>query len=215
MNLLKQPSILRGVSLSATVLLCVLLKFVMAQKGASNGLVKRKPSVELKASTTLLTYPCPPDWYSISRSCPSTADLQVSLTAVTKDFNKQSVYAYTVSGGRVVGEGSKVIWDLSEAGPGIYAAVVEVQDNKKHRARSTVNVTLRNCGDCVNPMPCPTMVVACYDEVKAGTPITCKVVLSTAIWRAPAAYEWSAQSSSGEDLSGRINSRGTYNFNCH
>lgn len=109
MNRLKQPSIPRIIFHFFTSLLCVLLVSVLAQ----NGVLKKKPSVELQASTTLITYPCPPDGHSISRSCPSTADLHVVLTAVTKAFNKQPVYVYTVSGGRVVGEGSKVTWDLS------------------------------------------------------------------------------------------------------
>jgi hypothetical protein len=211
MKLLKQSSISRIICRSGTALLCVLLGSAMALKAASTGLLKTKPSVELQVSKTLLTYPCQPDWYSSSRSCPSTADLQVVLTAVAKDFNKQSVYAYAASGGRIVGEGSKVTWDLSEAGPGIYAATVEVQDNKKHRALSTVNVTVQNCRDCVNSEPCPApIVVTCYDEVKAGTPITCKVVVGPAIWRAPAAYEWSTRDSTGEDASERISGRGTY-----
>jgi hypothetical protein len=183
----------------------------MAPKAASTGLLKTKPSVALQVSKTLLTYPCQPDWHSSSRSCSSTADLQVALTAVTSDFNKQSVFAYAASGGRIVGEGSKVTWDLSEAGPGIYAATVEVQDNKKHRAVSTVNVTVQLCGDCVNSEPCPAPIfVSCYDEVKAGTPITCKLVIGPAIWRAPPTYEWSVRDSSGEDLSERISLRDTY-----
>jgi hypothetical protein len=212
MNFLKQRSSLRILLLSATTLLCAFLGSVLPENGASRGLVRTKPAVELQVSKTLLTHPCQPDSHSISRACPSTADLQVALTVVTKDFNKPSVYAYAVSGGRIVGEGSKVTWDLSAAGPGLYAVTVEVQDNnKKHRALSTANVTVQNCEDCVNSEPCPApIVVTCYDEVKEGTPITCKVVVGPAIWRAPAAYEWSARDSSGGDLSERISRQGIY-----
>ena len=92
MNLLKQSSSLRVICLCAGSLLCVLLASVLAPNGASNGLVKTRPSVDLRASTTLITNPCPPGAYSGSRSCPSTADLQVALTAITKAFNKQSVF---------------------------------------------------------------------------------------------------------------------------
>lgn len=211
MDFLKGPSIRRSALLSALALLCVLLASVTARNGASHDLLKTKPLVELQASKTLLTYPCQFDWHSISGSCPSTQHVQVTLTTLTKNFNKQSVYAYAVSGGRVVGEGSKVTWDLSAAGPGLYAATVEVQDQKKHRAIATVNVTVRVCGDCVNSEPCPVpTVVNCYDEVKAGTPITCKVVVGQAIWRAAAAYEWSVRDSTGADLFERIRAQGTY-----
>src|SRR5438552_2162915 len=100
MKSFKQRSGLRIVSLSATSLLCVLLASVMAEKASSNGLLKKKTSVVLQASTTKITYPCPPGGHSISRSCPSTADFQVALTAIAKDFNKPPLYAYAVTGGR-------------------------------------------------------------------------------------------------------------------
>lgn len=209
MNVLKQLSSLRIVSCLTTSLLCVLLASAITPGGASNKLLKKKPSVELQASTTLITYPCPPSGRSASGSCPATADFQVALRAVTKTSNKQSVYSYTVTGGRVVGEDSKVIWDLSGAWPGSYTATVEVKDKKKHRASSSVTVKLVPCPDCVAcDLWCPTIVVSCYDEVKIGTPITCKAVVEAARPSDPITYEWSARDSSGEDLSGRINGRG-------
>jgi hypothetical protein len=179
---------------------------MMAQQGSANGLLKKKPSVVLQASTTKITYPCPPDFYSISRSCPSAADLQVGLTSIAKDFNKQPLYAHTVTGGRVVGEGSRVTWDLSEVGPGIYTATVEVKDTKKHHALSSVNVTIANCADCVDSFMCPTLVVTCYDRVMAGTLAVCKVTMMPSSDRV--AYEWSVNASSGDDLSERISKRG-------
>jgi hypothetical protein len=60
MNSLKQRSGIRITFRLATSLLCVLLASVMAQKGSSNGLLKKRPSVVLQASTTLITFPCPP-----------------------------------------------------------------------------------------------------------------------------------------------------------
>ena len=206
LNFLKQRSRFRLISLAATALLCVLLASGMAQKG-SNGLLKKKPSVVLQASTTLITLPCSESSQSISRSCPYTINSQVALTAVTKNFNKQILYAYTVGGGRVVGEGSQVTWDLGGVWPGIYTATVEVQDHKKHRALSSVTVKIVNCGDCVNSFHCPTIVVTCYDEVKAGTPATCKVVVRPS--SDLITYEWFARDSSGEDLSVRVSGRGT------
>jgi hypothetical protein len=83
MNFLKQRPGLRITFLLATSVFCVLLASVMAPQGLSNGLLKRKLSVVLQASTTLITYPCAPDWHSSSRTtCPSTADFQVALTAL-------------------------------------------------------------------------------------------------------------------------------------
>lgn len=208
MNFRKQPPILRMIFVSATALLCLLLSSVMAQIGSSHGLLRKKPSVELQASTTLITYPCPPSDHSLSGSCPSIASLQVGLTAITEAFNKQADYLYRVTGGRVVGEGRKVTWDLSEVGPGVYTATVEVQDNKKHRALSSVEVTIRNCRDCVISDWCPLIMVTCYDQVKAGTPVTCKVAVAP--WLNAITLEWSVRDSNGENLSGRISRRDRY-----
>ena len=125
-------------------------------------------------------------------------------------FNKQARYAYKVTGGRVVGDGSKVIWDLSGDGPGVYQARVDVEDTRNRRADASVTVTLASCGDCVNIEPCPTLVVKCYDQVKVGTAGVCKVVMGpfSNLVSHVVTYEWSVNSSSGEDLSKRISDRG-------
>jgi hypothetical protein len=196
----------RVIVLSASV--CILLATVTNQIVASNGLVKSKPSVELHASKTLITYGCPRGMHSHSGSCPPIYDVNVALTSITKDFNKQALYVYTVTRGRIVG--SNVVWDLSEAAPGIYTATVEVRDNKKHRALSSVTVTIAMCGDCVHDgLPCPMFFVTCYDQVKAGTPITCKVTVHPGTKSSPITYEWSARSSNGKSLSESISGSGT------
>ena len=206
MSFLKRRFGQRIISVPATPLLCVLLITVAAQKGVAKGLLTSKPSVELQASTTKITYPCPPGFLSKFRSCPSTPSFQVALTSTAKDFNKQPAYVYSVTAGRVVGEGDKVTWDLSEFGPGVYTASVEVHDNKKHRALSSVSVTITHCEDCVERWLCPTLVVDCYDQVRAGTLAVCIVMMqpSSNLFT----YEWSVNSSSGEDLSERISRRG-------
>lgn len=206
MNFLKRRFGSRIISLSATPLLCALLIAVVAQKGVSKGLLTKKPSVELQASTRKITYPCPPGFLSMSRTCPSTADLQVGLMSIPRDFSKQPTYIYTVAAGRVVGEGDKVTWDLSEVEPGVYTATVEVRDNKKHRALSSVIVTITICKDCVDRWFCPTLAVDCYDQVKAGTLAVCIVRMQAS--SSPVTYEWSVNASSGEDLSERISRRG-------
>ncbi len=206
MNFLRQRSGLRVISLAATSTLCILLASVMTQNGSSTGLLKKKPSVVLQSSTTKITYPCPPDFYSISRACPSTADFQIGLTSIPRDFSKQPAYAYTVAAGRIVGEGIKVTWDLNDVGPGLYTATVQVRDNNKHRAVSSVTVTITNCGDCIDRWVCPTMVVTCYDQVKAGTLAVCTITMRPS--SELVTYEWSVNASSGEDLSGRISRRG-------
>ena len=131
--------------------------------------------------------------------------------AAAAGFGKQPSYVYTVSGGRIVGEGSKVAWDLSENGPGYYTATVEVQDKQKQRGVASVTVVLQNCADCsTGDCECPTLAVDCYKQVKAGTPITCIVRMSMSRTQAqkPLTYEWTVRDWNGPDVSERISGRG-------
>jgi len=193
---------------SAMALLCALLASIMIQVRASDHLAGKGPSVELRASRTSITFPCPPCMHSRSRSCAADFDPRVKLTAIADGFNKQVVYKYSVTGGQVVGEGSEVIWDLSNWGPGFYQATVEAQD-KKHSASAPLTVTISNCGDCATgDCHCPMIVVNCYDTVKAGTPIICKPTLIGA--RSRTTFEWSARASNNEDLSKTIRKTDEY-----
>jgi hypothetical protein len=209
MKFLKLSSGLRAVFIFGALVLSVVLPAVMARPEVSNRLGGKKPSVVLQASKTSITYPCPPGFHTTSRSCPTKPDMQVPLTAVAEGFSKPT-YSYSVGGGRIIGEGSNVTWDLYDAGPGFHQAIVEVQDNKKHRALSSVDVKVAFCDDCVTSMPCPLVFVTCYDRVNAGTPITCKVVAGSRSDPGPLTFEWSARDSSGGDLGERISARGSY-----
>lgn len=207
MKLLKLRMGFRTSFLSATSLFCIVLTTGMVEDGSSNELSRNKPSVVLQASTTSITLPCPAIDFSISGSCPQTADPQVSLLSTTRDLNKQSLYTYTVTEGRVVGEGSKVTWDLSNVGPGLHTATVEVKDNKKHRAFASVIVKIVNCPDCVpNCGLCPQISMACPDEVEPGTPVTFSVAVGGPGDLASA--KWSVRDANGKDLSGRISGQG-------
>jgi len=199
------------VFLTTGPLVCVLLAFILTEISSADGLWMTKGSVVLHASRTLLIYPCPPGDRSVSGSCPTKLEFDVTLTSEAKDFHKQATYVYTVTAGRVVGEGSEVTWDLGRAGPGIYTAAVEVRDSHKKPARSSVTVKVSPCSDClILDFPWPTIVVTCNDTVKAGTPITCKVGVGPSTGPSVSAYKWSARSSKGEDLSDRLNSNGRY-----
>ena len=210
MKFLRLSSSLRTVFIVGAAVLGVLLPAVMARHEASNGFLGKKPSVVLQASKTSVTHPCPPGSHSTSRSCPTTVDMQVALTSVAKGFSKPT-YSYNVGGGRIIGEGSNVTWDLSQAGPGFFRAIVEVQDNKKHRAVASVDVTFQNCADCIHEEPCMVPIfVTCYDKVNAGTPVTCRVVIGRRVEPGRFTFEWSARDSSGNDLAERISRRGEY-----
>jgi hypothetical protein len=195
---------------SAISFLCAVVVSAMIHVRASNDL-DGKPSVDLRASRNSITYACPPGTLSLSRSCPTEFEARVSLRAFATGFNKQAAYSYSVNGGQILGEGSEVTWDLSRAEPGSYTVTVEVSDSRKHRATTFTNMNVALCRDCVpDCFPCPMFFVSCYDSVNAGTPITCKVVLTPGARFNPTGYEWSARASNDEDLSPRIRRSGEY-----
>lgn len=194
--------------LATALLLEALFAGAISQSASSSVLLGGKPTVALQASKTSITIRCPPGSRSISNSCPTDPDLQIRLTSTARD-GKQPRFVYTVGVGRILGDGPSVIWDLNQVSPGDYTATVEVRDNQKRHAVSSVTVRLANCTDCVHHHEnfCLPISVMCYDEVNAGTPITCKVVIPRS---AEFKYVWSVYGYSGEDLSGRLKSRDTY-----
>ena len=141
---------------------------------------KREPAVlpnqppvisAFAASASTVTLPCPPDM--TSTTCPTTANASLGLATTASDPDGDTLlYSYTVTGGRVTGEGANVTWDLSGVNPGTYTATVEVDDGCGCITSSQTTVTVANCSDCVKPQPpCPTVAVSCPDTADPG-PIT-------------------------------------------
>jgi hypothetical protein len=205
----------------AIVVLCVVFAPAMNEVWASHDLAGMKPSVELHASRTSITLPCPTSMHSISGSCPETFDASVSLNVAAEGFGQRAVYKYSVTVGHIVGEGSRVSWDLAGIGPGYCVVKVDVSDGGKRQTTASLTVTISQCGNCVITcdLPCPTIAVTCYDQVKAGTPITCKIYAqggspkcnATVGWSPEhPRYKWSVRSSNGDDLSETITSKDQY-----
>ena len=115
--------------------------------------------------------PCPTG--TSSPSCSSTGN-EVQLNANATDENNDTLlYTWSVSGGRVTGEGRSVAWDLSGVANGTYTATVEVNDGNQHTANASATVTVSDCTGCVPPPPpCPVVTVSCTDSVDVGSPIT-------------------------------------------
>src|SRR6476469_7591489 len=129
MSFVKQGIGLRSIVLAISFL-CAVVAWAGIYAQASNDLYG-KSSVELRASRTSIAYPCPPCMHSATRTCPTEFEPRVQLSATSLGFDKRVAYIYAVTGGRIVGEGSQVTWDLGYSGPGLYTAAVEAQD-KKH-----------------------------------------------------------------------------------
>jgi len=113
------------------------------------------------------------------------------LTANFTDADNDTLlYTWSVTGGKLTGEGKAVSWDLSGVANGTYTATVSVNDgNPTHTVTSSVTVTVADCTGCVPP--CPTVSVSCPSEVDQGSPIPFTASVAGGPANATATYNWS------------------------
>lgn len=93
------------------------------------------------------------------QTCNESTMINVSTLAVDPD-NDPLVYNYTVSGGRIVGSGKDVQWDLSGVSPGTYTITAGVDDGCGLCGQTqTKTITIAEC-KCVQECPaCPDISV--------------------------------------------------------
>ena len=102
-------------------------------------------------SDTTITLPCPPGTSSTSGACNDSTTISVA-TRATDPENDVLTYNYTVSGGRIVGTGANVQWDLSTATAGTYTITTGVDDGCGVCGRTdTQTITIAACPDCAPP----------------------------------------------------------------
>ena len=164
--------------------------------------INQPPTVSsVTPSMSSVLRPCPPG--TSSTTCTPTAS-EVTLVANASDVdNDQLLYTWSVTGGRLSGEGRQVTWDLTGVANGTYTATVEVNDGNQHTANGSATVTVADCPGCVEPpKPCPNVSVSCPSDVEAGQPIT--FTASVTGEGGPWTYNWSVSAgtiSSGQGTS--------------
>jgi len=111
-------------------------------------------------SDTTITLPCPPGRRSRSGGCNDSSTISVATSASDPE-NDVLTYNYTVSGGRVIGTGANVQWDVSSLQPGTYTLTTGVDDGCGVCGRTdTKTITVENCPDCEIICTCPTLSVS-------------------------------------------------------
>lgn len=85
---------------------------------------------------------------------PTSSTVQLTANATDPDGDTL-LYTWTTTGGRIVGDGPNVTWDLSGVSPGTYTANVEVDDGCGCMAFSSTTVTVDTCGCVAAPTPVP------------------------------------------------------------
>ena len=147
--------------------------------------------------------PCPPP--TSSTTCTPTGSEVTLVANATDPDNDQLLYTWSVTGGRLSGEGRQVTWDLSGVANGSYTATVEVNDGNQHTANGSTTVTVADCTGCVAPPPpCPTVSVSCPTDVDPNSPITFTASVSGGAEGATFTYNWSVSAgtiSSGQGTS--------------
>jgi hypothetical protein len=111
-------------------------------------------------SDTVITLPCPPGRRSRSGACNDSSTVSIATTA-TDPENDVLTYNYTVSGGRILGTGANVQWDLAGVQPGTYTITTGVNDGCGICGKTdTQTIRVEDCPDCIIPCECPTISVS-------------------------------------------------------
>lgn len=135
---------------------------------------------------------------AVVRAC---ADAHALLTAAGRSSSGAPLrYRWTVNGGRLTGQGPNPSWDLAGLQPGVYQAVVEVDEgNQDCVAFSSVSVVML---DCPPPPPvCPTVSVVCPEAVTENAPLTFTAQLAGGTPGITATYNWTV--SAGRVIDGQ------------
>ncbi|HEU4833761.1 MAG TPA: Ig-like domain-containing protein, partial [Pyrinomonadaceae bacterium] len=182
-----------------------IVQFWAGRRNARIAPIINQPPVVASVSPSIASIlrPCPPP--TSSTSCTPTGS-EVTLVANASDpDNDQLLYTWSVSGGRLSGEGRQVTWDLSGVTNGSYTATVEVNDGNQHTASGSTTVTVADCPGCVPPPPpCPVVSVSCPSDVEPNAPITFTASISSGAPGATYTYNWSVSAgtiSSGQGTS--------------
>lgn len=109
---------------------------------------------DLKLSQTEVAASCPGGQVpQEGMACDDKMTVQVKTTAVDPEKDVL-MYHYTVSGGRIVGQGANVSWDLTGIAPGTYTITAGVDDGCGICGQTqTRKITIKSCNCVVPVMP--------------------------------------------------------------
>lgn len=166
------------------------------------------PVIQLKSSSSLVAV-CPTGQHS-SDVCSTASEVELSATAGSPEVDADLLFTWNVTGGRIRGEGKKVMWDLAGVAEGTYTATVEVNGGNQLTATDATKVTVTRCSDCVwMESPCPTISVSCPSAVDLNQPIIFEASVAGGYYEGKLTYTWSV--TSGEIVRGQGTSKITVN----
>jgi hypothetical protein len=142
-------------------------------------------------SSTEVVIPCPPGTRPVGgQSCPEGSTITVGTRASSNDPTDVLTYNYTVSGGRIVGSGANVTWDLSGVRPGTYTITAGADNGcGVCGTTKTETITVREC-QCESPCVCPTLDVSGGGVVQPGETLNFTANLSGGSDTSGVTYNW-------------------------
>jgi len=123
-------------------------------------------------------------------SCPAGTTVGVSVKASDAE-NDVLTYNYTVSGGRVTGQGANVTWDLSGLRPGTYTITSGVDDGCGTCGKTVTETVVVKACDCVESCECPTLSVSGGGIVEPGQAMSFRANLMGGRGVSAVTYTWS------------------------
>src|SRR5688572_10030503 len=157
---------------------------------------------DLVLDRTTITLPCPPG--SAPRAgvtCPDSSTIVIRTVAVDPE-NDVLTYNYTVSGGRIVGTGANVSWDLTGLTPGTYTIVAAVDDGCGLCGQTqTRTVTVVNC-DCVPVVTCVCPTLSVTGPAGVTSPGDTMTFTATAVGGPAVTYNWTVSAGTIESGQG-------------
>lgn len=156
---------------------------------------------------TSLVLPCAQGTSSASGGCGDVQTVGVRTTAVDPEGDVLT-YSYTVSGGRITGQGANVTWDLSGVRPGTYTITSAVDDGCGFCGTpQTTTINVVDCPDCRAPdvvrCECATITASGPSGTTApGSPMTFTANVSGGTGQGDPTYNWTVSAGTIESGQG-------------
>lgn len=150
--------------------------------------------------------PVPPKWEKHFKGTPCVGDPDtwgfIAVETIVRNPNSvQLTYAYTVSGGRIIGQGEKVVWDLKGVRPGNYTVDVAIDYGRGFVDKAKSETVAVREPICDPPCSCPTLAVSGGGSVKPGETVTFTANVLPADIIEGITYNWTV--SQGEIIEGQ------------
>jgi hypothetical protein len=132
--------------------------------------------------------------YEIFTLCPGTIvvicpkeQMIVDVTTATKAEYSDLTYYYAVTGGKIVGTGANVKWDLTNAEPGTYSITVGIGKNRVIRGKTATTTLVKRRCECDPGCDCGDLSIEGPGSARPGDTI---VVTATVRGGPDVTYKW-------------------------